>query len=231
MECIILAGGFGTRLQSVVSDVPKCMAPINDQPFLHYLLEYLRMQGCKRLIFSLGYKSDIVLNWLNRNSPLPFDYVIEGNPLGTGGGIQLALSKIDHEHAIVVNGDTLFFVDLKELTDLHITQKAETTIALKPLQDFDRYGTVDVNSENQIHNFKEKSYCKEGLINGGVYCINKQMMYNRGLPEKFSFETDYLSKYVDEKKFCGYITDEYFIDIGIPEDYAIAQIDFKRIFK
>lgn len=231
MECIILAGGFGTRLQSVVSDVPKCMAPINDQPFLYYLLEYLSTQGCEKLIFSLGYKSDVVLDWLNTNSPLPFDYVIENEPLGTGGGIQLALSKTEQQHVIVVNGDTMFCVNLQELMGVHNSKNAEATIALKPLQDFDRYGTVDINSESTIDKFKEKNYCKEGLINGGVYCINRQKILERGLSENFSFETDYLSKYVDQKKFYGYVSDEYFIDIGIPEDYAQAQVDFKRIFK
>lgn len=229
MEAIILAGGFGTRLKGVIGEIPKCMATVCGKPFLYYLLKYLAKQNCTKLTLSLGYKSEIVTEWLlNQNFGYLIDYVIEQAPLGTGGGIQLALKKAKENNIVVINGDTFFDVDLITFMLFHTKKNAEISLALNKMIDFDRYGIVNTDEEsNSILEFEEKKYQKEGFINGGVYIINKEKFLLRNLPSVFSFEKEYLQKYAAENNFFGYKTKNYFIDIGIPEDYNKAQTDFK----
>lgn len=231
MECIVLAGGLGTRLRSVVNELPKCMAPVNDKPFLHYLFEYLKQQGATRIILSLGYKHEYVLDWISKQDlSFDIDHVIENEPLGTGGGIQLAISKANEKNIIVLNGDTIFTLSLNKLLSFHVEAKATTTLALKEMYNFHRYGVVNVDEQNTIISFEEKQYREKGLINGGVYVMDKKAFANKDLPEKFSFEKDYLEQYISDKSFYGYISDGYFLDIGIPEDYHKAAEDFKSLF-
>lgn len=228
MECIVLAGGLGTRLQSVVQDVPKCMAPVNGKPFLHFLFDYAEQQGCTKVILSLGYKYEYVTEWLKtQQRSFTVDYVIEEVPLGTGGGIQLALQKATEQHIAVLNGDTMFRVPLQEMMEFHMQVQAATTVALKPMQDFDRYGVVKTDNTARITAFEEKKPQAEGLINGGVYIIDKDELAAKNLPEKFSFEKDYFEAFVQEGNMYGFVSTEYFIDIGIPSDYEQAQKDFK----
>ncbi|GAC1388978.1 MAG: hypothetical protein NVSMB45_18830 [Ginsengibacter sp.] len=106
-EAVILAGGLGTRLRSVVSDVPKCMAPVKGVPFLKYIIDRLIKQGINRIIFSVGYKSEVIANFLLENYK-HFDYVLaqEAEPLGTGGAIKLACSFARDLNVMVLNGDT-----------------------------------------------------------------------------------------------------------------------------
>lgn len=229
MECIVLAGGLGTRLQSVVEDVPKCMAPVNGHPFLHYVFNYLEQQGCNRVILSLGYKHQYILDWLKTEQrSFEVDHVIEETPLGTGGGMQLAIKKSKEENVFVLNGDTMFSVELNAMQDEHTSSGAATTLALKTMFAFDRYGSVKTNTHGTITEFEEKQYKDEGLINGGIYLVNREYLLDKNLPEKFSFEKDYLEAFVPEHKFHGHISDGYFIDIGIPEDYYRAQTEFKN---
>lgn len=230
MECIVLAGGLGTRLQSVLADAPKCMAPVNGEPFLHYMFRYLQQQGCTRVILSLGYKHEVVTNWLStQHFGFEVDYVIEQEPLGTGGGIQLALAKAITNDVVVLNGDTMFRVDLKALLQFHDTTSAHTTLALKPMVNFERYGVVTIDNKGCITAFEEKKYYDKGLINGGVYVINKQALATKQLPVKHSLEKDYFEAYVQEGNMYGFVSDGYFIDIGIPSDYETAQQDFKTL--
>ena len=228
MDCIVLAGGLGTRLQSVVQDVPKCMAPVNGKPFLHFLFDYAEQQGCTKVILSLGYKYEYVTEWLKtQQRSFTVDYVIEEVPLGTGGGIQLALQKATEQHIAVLNGDTMFRVPLQEMMEFHMQVQAATTVALKPMQDFDRYGVVKTDNTARITAFEEKKPQAEGLINGGVYIIDKDALSAKNLPQKFSFEKDYFEAFVQEGNMYGFVSTEYFIDIGIPSDYEQAQKDFK----
>jgi len=232
MECIVLAGGLGTRLRGAIGDdVPKCMAPVNGKPFLHYIFEYLATQPCKRVILSLGHKHEVILDWLkNEERPFAVDHVIEHEPLGTGGGIQLALHEGKGENIAVLNGDTMFKVDLQAQLDAHTTTTAEATLALREMHKFDRYGVVNFDDNNCITSFEEKQQRDAGFINGGVYIISRNSFLTRALPQKFSFEKDYLEAFVAERKFSAYKSNEYFIDIGIPQDYEQAQQDFKNLF-
>lgn len=228
-EAIILAGGLGTRLRETVPDLPKSMAPVADRPFLSYLIDYLRMEGVQRFIFSLGYKGNLIEEYLAEAYPtLQYTSVHEKEPLGTGGGIRLAIQQATGENVVVANGDTLFKVKLADLEDLHLKTNFECTLALKPMQNFSRYGVVETDAVGRILSFREKQFYERGTINGGVYLVNKEKFLARKLSEKFSFEKDYLQKFCGEGQFYGSVQDGYFIDIGIPEDYQKAQADMKQ---
>lgn len=223
MDCIVLAGGLGTRLKDEVGDLPKCMAPINELPFLAYVLDYLETQFVDQVILSLGYQHQVVTEWLNtKGFTFKLQKVIEQEPLGTGGGIQLALNKSKENEVYVLNGDTIFDVNLREMKKL-MTPETKAVLALKPLQNFDRYGSVQLDEQHTILSFEEKKPCSEGLINGGVYLLNRENIQFEQLPKQFSFEKDFLEQEVRNHTLKGFISEQYFIDIGVPEDYHRAQ--------
>jgi D-glycero-alpha-D-manno-heptose 1-phosphate guanylyltransferase len=221
-EAIILAGGLGTRLRDTIPDLPKSMAPVAARPFLFYVINYLRMQGIGRFIFSLGYKHELIEAYLDQEfSTLDYSCSIEKEPLGTGGAIRLACLSSTQENIVIANGDTLFKVNLSALSLKHQETNADCTLAVKPMKDFERYGTVELNEKGLVTGFKEKQYYSHGLINGGLYILNRSRFLSHDWPEKFSFEKDYL----EEKKgrFAASIQNGYFIDIGVAEDYNKAQ--------
>ncbi|MDB5230663.1 MAG: nucleotidyltransferase [Chitinophagaceae bacterium] len=227
-EVIILAGGLGTRLRTTIPDLPKCLAPVNGKPFLHYVISYLQSQGIEHFIFSLGYKKILIQNFLLDTLNLSsFDIISEDEPLGTGGAIKLSCAAAKEENIIVMNGDTLYKSDLQKLYAFHKEMNAECTLTLKPMKNFDRYGVVTLGQNGLVENFEEKKFYEEGLINGGVYALNVQQYLNKEFPMKFSFEKDYLETYYSEQKIFGIKDEGYFIDIGIPEDYERAQTEFK----
>ncbi len=229
LQAIVLAGGLGTRLRSVVSDLPKCMAPVAGRPFLFYVINYLRSQGIHDFIFSLGYKHEVIEAYLQEHfATLSYSCVVEKEPLGTGGAILLACRKAGRRNVLIVNGDTLFKADVPALEAFHRQAAADCTLALKPMKGFDRYGVVETDTCHRITAFKEKQPYDNGLINGGTYLLDREAFLAQGLPARFSFEKDYLEKLFAEKSFFGLPQEGYFIDIGIPEDYNRAQLDFAR---
>jgi len=227
-EAIILAGGFGTRLQAVVADLPKCLAPIAGKPFLHYILRYFQNQGIEKFIFSLGYKSELVEEFLEsefmgKQPAINYELSIEKEPLGTGGAIRLACNKAVQEVVAVINGDTFFKIDLPSLNQFQSDSSMDCILCLKPMANFNRYGVVELNANNTIKNFHEKKFYPSGLINGGVYALNTRKFMSEEFEEKFSFETSYLEKFHTMRKMLGFVQDKYFIDIGIPADYEKAK--------
>jgi D-glycero-alpha-D-manno-heptose 1-phosphate guanylyltransferase len=228
---IILAGGLGTRLRSEVPDLPKCMAPVHGQPFLAYVIAYLQKEGITHFVFSLGYKSDVVIEYVNKTYPqINKTFVVEEEPLGTGGAIQLALADVKDKNVIILNGDTLFNIDLEQICKEHLTRNADCTIALKHLTKFSRYGTVQLNEDYSIKAFQEKKYCDDGLINGGIYLLNTAQFLSKKFTGAFSFEKEYLEKFTGHLKFFGYESNHFFIDIGVPEDYKHFQEYSNLIF-
>ena len=227
-EAIILAGGLGTRLQEVVPDLPKAMAPVAGHPFLTYVIRHLLSQGIEHFIFSLGYKHEIIEQFLKEKYRyLNYDCIVEDQPLGTGGAIRLALANSDHRDLLIVNGDTLFKVDLEKLIEDHIQTQADCTVALKPMKKFDRYGVVELDADERIKRFTEKKFVEKGNINGGIYILNRIHFLKRSFPKVFSFEKDFLARNVETQLFYGMIQDKYFVDIGVPTDYERAQEELK----
>ncbi|HBK1737820.1 TPA: nucleotidyltransferase family protein [Campylobacter jejuni] len=215
MQAIILCGGLGTRLKSVIKNIPKPMAPINDKPFLEFIFEYLKKQGIKEVILAVSYKYEVIKEYFKDEFlGIKIKYSIEKEPLGTGGAIKETLKFIKNE-AYVLNGDTFFDIDLSKLK----LNGSKICLALKQMNDFDRYGTVELDSKNYIKLFKEKEFKKQGLINGGIYFLNKDIFNDFTLQEKFSFE-EFLQENYEKLKAKAHIFDNYFIDIGVPGDYG-----------
>jgi len=230
-EAIILAGGLGTRLKSVVKDIPKPMAEVGGKPFLEYLMKYLHAQGIKRVILSVGYKYEVIKNYF-KNSFLSLEivYSIEDTPMGTGGAAKLALSYVNSDDVFILNGDTLFLIDLKKFYDLHKSKDADFSIALKKLENPDRYGVIEIDNDFRIKKFHEKGKFEgTGVINGGIYLLKTELFSKLNFPDKFSLETDFIERYFKDFRFFGFPFEDYFVDIGVPDDYERAKYEFKNL--
>lgn len=229
MEAVILAGGFGTRLQKVICDVPKPMAPVAGKPFLSYLLDQLDRQGCTHAVLAVGYKREVIQNFFGpRYKDISLSYSVEGKPLLTGGALKKALQMVTEDAVLVLNGDTFFGVDFSKMMDFHYQAHSDATLAVKELNNFSRYGTVLFDDNYRITQFVEKKACRRGFINGGVYTLNRTL-FDDISQDKFMMEKDFLEKYVDSKMFNAFPCDGYFIDIGIPEDYEKANKEFSKL--
>ena len=228
MQAIILAGGFGTRLQNIVSDVPKPMAPIGDIPFLNYVLESLYRYKVEKVVLAVGYKSECIIDYFGDDfKGIPLKYSNEDEPLGTGGAIRKALELCDGEYIVVVNGDTLFNIDYQKLYEYSVLSKNDITIALKEMSNFDRYGEVITDDNNKVLAFNEKKMTANGNVNGGIYIIKKILL--KEYPKKFSLESDVLECSGNSIDIGALVFRDYFVDIGVPEDYAKAQIELDKI--
>ena len=225
-EAIILAGGFGTRLKEVVADVPKPMAPVNGKPFLDYLVRYLRHYEVEKIILSVGHMSEKIISHYGDQ----FTYSIEHEPLGTGGGIRLALEKCTQTNVLVLNGDSFFDIDLKAFYNKHNEAISDCSLALRKVENASRYGTLQLGEMGVIKEFKEKTGQNQpGIINAGVYLLDRQVFLDETEGKKvFSIEKDHFEKNVNKLNLYGFTFKGYFIDIGIPEDYQRAQHDFKE---
>lgn len=228
-EAIILAGGFGTRLRSVVSDVPKPMAPVAGRPFLCHLLDSLKKEGYGHVVLATGYLHEKVEDYFGSEyNGLKIDYAVELEPLGTGGAIVNGLQHCSCEKVTVLNGDTFFKIDHRKLTDLCDEKKAPLTIALRHVEDSGRYGCVECDDEGRIVAFREKDdQGQPGYINGGIYRLDRHLLDRFSLGQQFSFEKEVLQHDYRGQHFYGVRFDGYFIDIGIPEDYERAQEELR----
>ncbi len=222
-EAIILAGGMGTRLQKVVSDVPKAMAPVSGKPLLYHILKWLEKYSIKKVIVSAGFKADIIIKYFGDSfEGISLVYVVEEKPLGTGGAVRYALGQISGNKTLILNGDTWFPIDIDKFWSLHEETGSSFSIALKRMKDFSRYGSVECEG-NTIVRFNEKKMCRDGFINGGIYLADRQFIGSKQLPEAFSLEKDLLEKEAGSGLIKCQVFDTPFIDIGIPEDYRKAQ--------
>lgn len=224
-EAIILAGGFGTRLQKIVQEVPKPMAPIGEIPFLSFLLNELIQYQYEHIVLSIGYLGHKIKEFYgNRYQSLSISYASEEKPLGTGGAIAYALSFCSEEKVTVMNGDTFFSIDLHAFENAFRKEKTKLTVALRKVNDISRYGSVLFDEKGKITGFTEKNQLSGcGFINGGIYRLNRDFFLKHDFPEVFSFEKDFMEQYAGKEDFYAYPCENYFIDIGIPEDYERAQ--------
>ena len=227
MTCaVILAGGLGTRLREAVPDVPKPMAPVRGRPFLEHQMDYWVGQGIDRFILSVGYRHEIISEHFGSNyRGADVEYVVENTPLGTGGGLLLAVEKLS-DAFLLLNGDTFFAVDLPELTKFHKNKKSDVTFCLFATYDTDRYMGIGVDEDGRITNLRVSNVVKKTLANGGVYMINPDEIKGLGLlaGEKASLEDDIFPMMAKAgNSMFGMEASGLFIDIGIPDDFERAQ--------
>lgn len=223
MDAIILAGGLGTRLRGVVSDVPKPLAPINGKPFLEILLRTLEAKGFERATIALGYRGHAIQSYFgHRFGALALNYSVETEPLGTGGAIRLALPQTNSTDVFVLNGDTYAALDFTEMLAAHRQDGASLTVAVKWVSDAARYGALDLAGQH-ILGFFEKARVGAGYINAGTYIVSRSLLGRDELPLAFSFEADFLKPHIRSLRPLAFEARGTFIDIGIPEDYARAQ--------
>ena len=185
MKAVILAGGFGTRLKHTLPNTPKPMADINGKPFLQVLVDYLRGKGFDEFVLSVHYLKEQIIEHFS--GQIGVTITIEEEPLGTGGAILHSIKGLSGDVA-VINGDTFLEIDFAEFWAMH---KGELTVALREVPDTARYGRVEVDGK-KITTFTEKGLGGKGLINGGNYIVNCEWLHAQKLPEKFSFEADFM---------------------------------------
>ena len=206
------------------------MVIINGKPFLAYLLKYLAKQGINEVVFSVGYKSHAVVEYFgDKYAKMEIKYAIEEHTLGTGGAIKNSMPFVGHDDVFIMNGDTFFPIKLSLLYDYHVSHSSRVTLALKPMRNIERYGTVAIDARGAVTGFDEIHYHESGLINGGIYVLRRDALDDLNMPEAFSFEADYLKKYYRKEAIFGLPFDDYFIDIGVPQDYERAKAELKRI--
>lgn len=223
-EAIVLAGGFGTRLRSVVSDVPKPMAPVAGRPFLELLLGHLARNRFERVVLSVGYMAEAIsAHFGDAWRGLRLEYAVEQTPLGTGGAIRSALARCGSSHVHVFNGDTYLGLDCAATETLWAACGAPIIVGLH-VADTARYGRLEADDDGRILRFLEKEASGgPGLINAGCYVLPREIAQEFPAAERFSFETDYLREAVGRRVFLMHRADAEFIDIGTPEDYSRAQ--------
>ena len=225
-EAIVLAGGFGTRLRGIVDDVPKPLAPVAGQPFLAWLLDRLATGGMRRCILATGYLSDVIEQRIGaRWQGMEIAYSVEPEPLGTGGAIRLAATRLQGDAAHVLNGDTWLEYDPVALEDTARAAGASMTIALARVDDVARYGAVDIDN-GRVTGFREKGESGPGWINAGCYFLGADALAALPVRDAFSFEQDVLQPRVQARAVAAFTATAGFIDIGVPEDYARAQLQF-----
>lgn len=230
MQAIILAGGFGTRLSKVLSGIPKPMAPIDKKPFLAFLLDYLKTQGITHVRLSLHHLHHKIQDYFQSNyNDIAIDYSIESEPLGTGGAIVNALSTMKTNGPVfVLNGDTLFKLNYRDFYQQHQNNQSSLTMALRVVEDCHRYGSVTLCS-NEIVAFTEKGHHGPSLINAGVYLMDPDLFSSFQLPAHFSFEKDFVFRYLNKLRPQAFISNDYFIDIGVVDDYVRANAEMSVV--
>jgi D-glycero-alpha-D-manno-heptose 1-phosphate guanylyltransferase len=224
-SAVILAGGLGTRLRSVVAEVPKPMAPVNGRPFLEHQMDYWIDQGIARFILSVGYRWEVIsAHFGSSYHGASVDYAVETEPQGTGGGLLLALNQLTNAAPfLLLNGDTFFEVQLPDLVAFHTQCASEWTFSLFRTSEVGRYLGLDVADDGRLSSMRANNESKKSrLVNGGVYLVNPGVLlrheWNRS--SRLSLEEDIFPVLMrDGTRFFGQECRGCFIDIGVPEDY------------
>ena len=230
MDAILLAGGLGTRLRSVVSDRPKPMALIQDKPFMEYVVRELAVQKITRIIFAVGYKGTMVEEYFGDGSRwgVRTAYAYEETLLGTAGAIKNAARHMEGDLALVLNGDTFYRMDYSRLMRQKKERDLDMALVLRQVPDVSRYGEA-VLRDGYLTAFNEKiTEARPGTINGGVYRMSRELLDE--IPEgKVSLENEMIPRWMAKgRRLGGFVNDGYFIDIGVPEDYFRFAEDVRK---
>lgn len=224
MEAIVLAGDLGERPAHIGFDVPKPMAPVDGLPFLEYVLVDLIENGVDRIVIAVNHKKEMIMQYFGDVfRGVPVVYSVEDVPLKTGGAVKHAIWHCSEERVIVVDGNTLFKVPLKEMHKFAVSKDVPVVVAVKEMFNFSKYERVVVNAEGIVTQYLEKEPCRRGYINGGVYSVARTALDK--YPDIFSMEEFCFPRLLKKRKLAAFISNTFFIDIGTPEDYVRAQKD------
>ena len=224
-QCVILLGGLGTRLGDLTKAVPKPLLPVDGRPFVEVLIAEASRRGFTKLLLLAGHRSQIVLDYVRNENVadrfgVEIEVLIEVEPLGTGGALVNALTKLD-EHFVLLNGDTWFDFNWMDLVHRSIQAGAHAALALRTIVDPDRYETIALDGSHVAQLRPRRAIVGEALINGGVYYLTRRAIAGLGMPS--SLETDLLPMMVDKARLHAFTYSGFFIDIGLPSTYDEAQ--------
>jgi len=223
VDVVILCGGLGKRLRPAVSDRPKILARIGEKTFLDILLEDLTRNGFENIILCVGYLKNIIKKHFNYGHSYNITFSEEEKPLGTGGGLKKANALIKSSPFVVMNGDSICNINFNDFYEFHVNKKAILSMALVRAEDAQSFGRVILDNSQRILSFKEKAGgIDEGLINAGIYLMQKEILSYMPDEDSFSLEYDFFPKVIDDRCF-GFKIDGELIDIGTPERYEEAK--------
>jgi len=225
LDCVLLVGGLGTRMNSILGDTPKCLAPINkDQLFIDLILNSLLVKNkFKRIILCVGHLKEKIIKYVNhnyKNYDIEFIFSKEEKALGTAGAVRNALKFVESNTFFVFNGDSFCDINFSDFYNSHLNKKSEATIGIIPQKKTEEYGSVNFNKETmEILEFNEKVKSGYPYINAGIYCMNKEVAYTIHGKKKSSLEYDFFPRLSSAKKLFAYIITNQLIDIGTPKKY------------
>lgn len=224
-EAIILVGGKGTRLKSILKDRPKPMAIIAGKPFVEWIVLLLQRQGIQRIVMSTGHLSEVVEEHFSDKHNFGVEIIFSRDPfpLGTGGAIRHSLNKTVSEHLLVLNGDSYRHFDCSKLLTMHMEKNAKASICLTQVEDSSRFGSVRIDENNRIVEFVEKNEKSDnGLVNSGIYLFEREIIEHFPINKNFSLEHELFPGLIG-KGLYGFIFPGDFIDIGTPESFAVSE--------
>ena len=229
MKLIVLCGGLGTRLGPLTREMPKPMLQVAGRPFLAHVLDSIQLTEISGIVLAVGFQWQKISDYVGSHwNGIPIQYAVETRPLGTGGAIKNAMGFVDADEALIVNGDTLFAINLNSFIGFANERHSRVCIALRKVEDCSRYGRVTVGPNGEMLTFGEKGYKDAGLINGGVYYLHSHCLDGINA-ETFSFESDFLSLQQPGHSIYGMPFDDYFVDIGIPSDLQRAELELRAV--
>ncbi len=230
MKAVVLVGGQGSRLRPITYDVPKAMVPLRNQPFMGYMMDFLRAGELEGAVLSLGYLPDPIQEYFDRKDLNGFsiDYAVEDRALGTAGGIKNAEGYLDGGPFVVVNGDVLSGMDLRVAIAKHKESDALATIVLISVEDPTAYGLVEVDHEMLVHRFLEKPAADDvstNLVNAGIYVLEPEVLDMIPAGREVSIEREIFPYLQAERRLRAHVSSSYWRDIGMPRSYLAASHD------
>ncbi len=221
-KAVILAGGYGTRLRPLTFNMPKAMIPLVNKPVIDYILDYLVGYGLKEIVITTNYLREQTMNYLSSRKDLKLSYPEEPSPLGTAGSVKNAGIT---ETMVIIQGDNITEIDLRELMTFHKAHEGLVTIALLPVPNPSLYGIAEIEANGRIINFKEKpapDACFSNLANTGLYIVEPEAMWHVPDGKAFDFARDLYPILVAKKEVYGCVVDGFWTDVGNLKGYMEA---------
>ncbi|MCS7123097.1 MAG: nucleotidyltransferase family protein [Candidatus Aenigmarchaeota archaeon] len=235
IKALILCGGEGTRMRPLTYAIPKPLLPIGRKPVLQYIIEFFKNNGFDDIVLAIGYLGDTIVRYFGDGFKfnVNIEYSVEKEALDTGGAILNAKNKLSKTF-FVSNGDVIFShsLNLHNLLEFHKSKKTIGTIVVKYIEKSKRYGLVDFDEDYYINSFREKPEKEvSGYINAGIYVFTDEIFDYIKPNAKVSIEKEVFPVLAKEGKLSAYVYDDFWIDIGIPEDYEKALITLNNFVK